>query len=78
MLNYVKSKSNPITSIAKNKIIKATDSLQKKGAKAIILGCTELPLAFKNSKKSDLILIDPTNILAKALIRETYPKKLKK
>ncbi|MBT4604099.1 aspartate/glutamate racemase family protein [archaeon] len=74
----IKSKSNPITSIAKNKIIKATDSLQKKGAKAIILGCTELPLAFKNSKKSDLILIDPTNILAKALIRETYPKKLKK
>jgi aspartate racemase len=51
--------------------------LQKQGAEAIILGCTEIPLAIDNKVRSNLIFIDPTNILARSLIRESYPNKLK-
>ena len=50
-----------------------------KGAKAeaIILGCTELPLAFNGCFIDGMALIDPTLILARALIREASPDKLK-
>ena len=50
-----------------------------KGAKAeaIILGCTELPLAFDRRFIDGMTLIDPTLILARALIREANPDKLK-
>ncbi len=43
----------------------------------MILGCTELPLVF-NGKRSykGTDLVDPTEILAIALIRETEPEKL--
>lgn len=73
----IKSQSNPVSSIAKAKLIEAVKYLQNQGAEAIILGCTEIPLAIKNKDVSNLILIDPTNILARSLIKETYPNKLK-
>jgi aspartate racemase len=53
------------------------DALKAAGAEAIILGCTELPLAFTNPTVAGLPLIDPTLILARALIREANPAKLK-
>lgn len=37
---------------------------------AIILGCSELPLILKEKSVEGISLIDPANILAKALIRE--------
>jgi len=73
----IKSQSNPVSSIAKAKLIEAVKYLQNQGAEAIILGCTEIPLAIKNKDVSNLILIDPTTILARSLIKETYPNKLK-
>jgi aspartate racemase len=53
------------------------DHLQAAGAEAVILGCTELPLAFAEATAVGLPLIDPTLILARALIREANPAKLK-
>jgi aspartate racemase len=53
------------------------DTLKEAGAEAIILGCTELPLAFVEATAVGLPLIDPTLILARALIREANPAKLK-
>ena len=50
--------------------------LREAGAQAIILGCTELPLAFSETIIDGLPLIDPTLILARAVIREVNPKKL--
>lgn len=65
----VKAFSNPVTQKAKTTFEKEIENLASKGAKAVILGCTEIPLAFigKNKHKNTL-LIDPTNILAKAMI----------
>jgi aspartate racemase len=46
------------------------------GAEAVILGCTELPLAVKDSQIDGIPILDPAMIVAEKLIRETYPDKL--
>ncbi len=51
--------------------------LRERGAAVIILGCTEIPLAFTARGYDGLPLIDPTLILARALIREVDPGRLK-
>ncbi|MDP2792167.1 MAG: amino acid racemase [Rectinemataceae bacterium] len=48
-------------------LVKAAASLAKKGADAIVAGCTEVPLAL-SQEALDLPLVDPMIILAKALI----------
>ena len=55
----------------------AINSLRQQGAQAIILGCTELPLAFTQPQVDGIPLIDPTNILARALIRAVDHTKLR-
>ena len=55
----------------------ALDQLRDQGAGAVILGCTELPLAFPGRAYEGLPLIDPSLILARALIRETRPAQLR-
>lgn len=62
---------------ARQNLETAVRALQAKGAQAIILGCTEMPLAFSESTLYGLPLIDPTLILARALIREANLAKLK-
>ncbi len=52
-------------------LTEAADYLISKGAEAIILGCTEIPLAF-NKDSISVPLINATNILAKAAVREYY------
>ena len=47
-----------------------------RGAQALILGCTELPLALKNGDMS-VPLIDPTFVLARSAIASTVPEKLR-
>jgi len=51
--------------------------LDERGAEAIILGCTEIPLAIKVARLGEAAVIDPTLILARALIRHVCPGKLK-
>ncbi len=53
----------------------ATD-LVGRGAVAIILACTELPLALGGTQFGSIPLVDPMLSLARALIRETAPDKL--
>lgn len=72
----IKSHSHPVTGTARNLVLKAIDHLRDRGAEAVILGCTELPLAVTESTRNGIILIDATRALARALIRETYPDKL--
>lgn len=62
---------------ARNQLIQAIQALQRRGAEGIILGCTEMPLAIPEKELSGLLLIDPTLVLARALIREASPMKLK-
>jgi aspartate racemase len=46
---------------------RVAEELVKRGAKAIIAGCTEIPLVLKSSQS--LCMIDPTEILAKSAIK---------
>jgi aspartate racemase len=62
---------------ARQNLETAVRSLQSNGAEAIILGCTEMPLAITEPTLYGLPVIDPTFILARALIREANPTKLK-
>ena len=73
----IKAKSYPVTKAAKQKLMTAVNHLQNHPVEAIILGCTEIPLAITECKIGQTIIIDPTLILARALIKHTYPDKLK-
>jgi len=52
-------------------------ALQHQGAEAIILGCTEIPIMIQEREIAGMPIIDPTLILARALIREAAPQQLK-
>ncbi len=73
----IKTLSNPVTDAARRHLLDAIDHLRARGAEAVMLGCTELPLALPERTINGTLLIDPTLALARALIRETYPEKLK-
>ena len=63
---------------ARVELLRGVVALQEKGAELIILGCTEIPLVFPETKIGSTILVDPTKALARALIREANPHKLRK
>jgi len=73
----VKTNSRPVNKRAASNLKIATSYLIKKGAKAIVLGCTEIPLAITEKEINGLPIIDATYILARALILATAPDKLK-
>jgi aspartate racemase len=66
-----------VTRRAREGILQGIAYLQGNGAQAIILGCTELPLAFPEPELEGLPLIDSTLILARALISAVAPQKLR-
>ncbi len=43
--------------------------MRDKGAEILILGCTELPVAFGIIGETDIPVIDPTDVLARAAVR---------
>ncbi len=65
-----------VSAEASRHIYSAVRHLLDLGAGAIILGCTELPLAVKEDRIDGIRMLDPTMIIAEKLIRETYPDKL--
>ncbi|MGC4234877.1 MAG: amino acid racemase [Niabella sp.] len=73
----IKAFSSPVSNRARREVLEAIDELKNSGAQAVILGCTELPLAIREKKYAGLPVIDPNRILARALIRELDPEKLK-
>lgn len=73
-------KANPcVTLRAREDVFEAVRRLYRAGCKAVILGCTELPLVFNNvqSPVSDILYANPTDILAVELIKAVAPEKLK-
>jgi aspartate racemase len=62
---------------ARDRLIRAIERLTSDGAETVILGCTELPLAVPESHWKGLPLIDPAELLARALIRHSYPDRLR-
>ncbi len=70
-VNYgIKSCSNPITQQAIDNLQQGIAYFQQQGAQAVILGCTEIPLAITGKTVNEMVTIDPTEILAKALIAQ--------
>lgn len=67
-----------VTETARNNLLQGARALQQKGAEALILGCTEIPLAIKEQTLYGMDVIDPTLILARALIREVDRAKLRR
>jgi aspartate racemase len=72
----IKAFSNPVTKKAKDHLKETIERLKEKGSQAIIMGCTEIPLAL-NENDCTLPLIDPTEILARSLIGRIDMNKLK-
>ena len=73
----IKANSSPVTNRAHDSLVAAIQELKTQGAQVIILGCTELPLALQEKTYFGLPVIDPNRILARALIHEIAPSKLK-
>jgi len=67
----------PVSIKAKTNFEEFADYLIGNGAEIIIVGCTEIPLALPYKKYKDIPLIDPMVSLARALIMEANPEKLK-
>lgn len=75
----VKAFSSPITLKAKKAFENEIEKFAKDEVEGVILGCTEIPLAFPTEKfYNGLLLIDPTNILARALIQRVDATHLKR
>ena len=64
-----KVKSGILSEEMKKQMIAISEEQIKKGAQAIIAGCTEIPLILKNEDLK-VPVIDPTNILAKRAVEE--------
>lgn len=73
----IKTISNPIHPQARENLLLGISYLKEQGAEIAILGCTEIPIAITESKVNDVITVDPTNILARALIHKSNSHKLK-
>lgn len=72
----IKACSSEIDSRACAGIMRGFKDLQIKGAQAVILGCSEIPLVIKEDMVDGVHIIDSTDILARALVRVANPEKL--
>ena len=62
---------------ARQHLLDGLEQLVHKGAQAVVLGCTEIPLAIPEGTYGTIPLVDATVVLARALIREVAPERLK-
>ncbi len=67
----IKAFSDPVTEKARKDLLDVAVSLNGQGAEAIILGCSEIPLAIHETIIGQSIVIDSTLIFARALIRKS-------
>lgn len=73
----IKAVADPVHPMARENLLKGFSFLKKQGAQAVILGCSEIPIAIPEPKVEDIVTIDPTLVLARALIYRASPGKLK-
>ncbi len=73
----IKASSNPVSDAARKDIREAAGHLAGKGAECVVLGCTELPLAFISNERPPVPVIDANLALARALVKSAAPEKLK-
>ncbi len=58
---------------AKAELLSVADELRRRGAAGIILGCTEIPLVVGPEDLPELAVLDSTEILVDAVLREALP-----
>jgi len=73
----IKATSYPVTERSRMLLNSTINHLSAKGSAGIILGCTETPLAIGEKEMRGIPLIDSTLVLARALIEDVAPEKLK-
>ncbi len=64
----IKAMSNPVQQKAIENLKLAAFHLIENGAEVIVMGCTEIPLAFDTNEIQGYPLIDATGVLARALV----------
>lgn len=69
----IKAQSNPVTERAYSQLSEEARKLVEQGAEAVVLGCTEIPLALTERELHGVPLVDATFVLATALI-ESFTK----
>lgn len=72
----IKTSPGAVTEEATRHLHNAIGHVIALGAEVIILGCTELPLAIKETLINGIPILDPAKIMAERLIQETYPERL--
>lgn len=73
----IKATGTVVSDEAQSILQQAAQQLVDRGAEVIILGCTEIPLALTAKTLQGVPLIDTLRLLARALIYEYAPDKLK-
>ncbi|MDR0524921.1 MAG: amino acid racemase [Spirochaetaceae bacterium] len=72
----IKAHSQPVTAQAAAVVAREIRELAGRGAEAVILGCTELPLAVPVPERFPIPLLDPAFLTARKLIALIAPEKL--
>ncbi len=73
----IKAFSSPVTAKAKHVLSEAVHSLTLMGVDALLLGCTEIPLALTETSMFGVPVVDATAVLAQELIRAYDLQKLR-
>lgn len=73
----IKAFSTAVTAKAQEDLTHVISILKNQGAQVIVLACTELPLALIEKTYFSLPMVDPNRVLARALIHQVAPEKLK-
>ena len=73
----LKAQSAPPHPEARAVLLEAIEHLAARGAEAVVLGCTELPLAVPEASHAGVPLVNSTRALARALIRASHPGALR-
>lgn len=73
----IKAQSSPVHPAAGNCLREVMAAQKARGAQVLILGCTELPLAIDDREFQGVPIVDPNRLLARALIYNFDPAKLK-
>lgn len=73
----IKAHPSSITIRAKESLMQGVVYLADHNVDAIILGCTEIPLALTEAELAGIPLVDTSRVLARALIFESSPRRLR-
>ncbi|KAB7622860.1 aspartate/glutamate racemase family protein [Alkalilimnicola sp. S0819] len=73
----IKATGQPVSLKARTALLDALQDLRLRGAESVVLACSELPLAVRPGVLAGCPIIDATAVLARALLREVAPARLR-